>query len=112
MASQYCFIISDSCGTISDSCGTISITCGITSRGCGSISGSCGIISRSCGMISVGCGRVELTFLGNGDFGWGGFKKNSKVGRLWRAGSLITIFKRKNSNERELLRFLTSRSCT
>ena len=69
MASQYCFIISDSCGTISDDCGMISDSCGMTFY-------TCGMISSGCGLISVGCGRVY--FFGEWKFWLGGFKKNSK----------------------------------
>ena len=67
MASQYCFIISDSCGTISDSCGLISNSCGI-------ISCSCGMISLGCGLISFSCGRVY--FFGEWGFWLGRVKKN------------------------------------
>ena len=70
MASQYCFIISDSCGLISNSCGMIS-------RGCGMISEGCGRISQGCGRISEGCGMF-----------WQRKKKISEAGRLRRLGFL------------------------
>ena len=77
MASQYCFIISDSCGTISNSCGLIS--------------NSCGIISCSCGMISLGCGRVY--FFGEGGFWLGKVKKNLQSRETLESGGNTYLFK-------------------